>query len=80
MDWLKVFRWGLLLFGVYIIFQILRKIFGGSWGFEDLVTALLVMNLGATFTTTFTLHSRMNKINARLSEHLGWHKGQEKKN
>ena len=75
MDWQKIFNWLLLLFAIYIIIEILRKIFGGSLGFEELVTALLVMNISATFT----LHSKMNKINARLSEHLGWHKGHEKK-
>ena len=49
---------------VYLIFELLRKLFGGSLGFEELVIGLLIANLGYSFY-----------INAQLSEHLGWHKG-----
>jgi len=83
MNLQKIFNWLLLLFALFIIFQILRKIFGGSWGLEELVTALLVMNLGATLalhSRLIAVHLKIHKIDVKLSEHLGWHKGQERKN
>lgn len=48
----------------YLVFEIIRKILGGSWGFEELVVGLLLANLGYSFY-----------INSKLSGHLGWHKG-----
>lgn len=61
----KVIQWLLILFIIYIIIEIFRKILGGSLGFEEIVIALLVANLGYTFY-----------LNSTMSEHLGWHKGQ----
>jgi len=65
MEFNKIIQWLLVLFMVYIIIEVLRKIFGGSLGFEEIVIALLVANLGYTFY-----------LNSTMSEHLGWHKGQ----
>jgi len=39
-----------ILFGLYILIQILRVIFGGSWTNEDLIIGLLIFNLGCIFT------------------------------
>jgi len=39
-----------ILFGLYILIQILRIIFGGSWTTEDLIIGLLIFNLGSIFT------------------------------
>ncbi len=39
-----------MLFGLYILIQILRIIFGGSWTTEDLIIGLLIFNLGSIFT------------------------------
>jgi len=66
MKWNNLFYWLLVLFVLYLIIEIIRKIFGGSLGFEDLVIALLVANLGYSFY-----------ISSKLSNHLGWHKGKE---
>lgn len=63
-TWLHIFYWLLGLFVLYLIFEVIRKILGGSLGFEEIVIALLVANLGYSFY-----------INAKLSEHIGWHKG-----
>ena len=39
-----------ILFGLYILIQILRAIFSGSWTTEDLIIGLLIFNLGSIFT------------------------------
>ena len=73
MNWVRIFYWLLGLFVVYLIIELIRKIFGGSLSFEALVIGLLVANLGYTIA----LHTKMSNINAKLSEHLEWHKGKE---
>lgn len=65
-NWKKIGYWILILFAVYLVIELLRKLLGGSLGFEELVIGLLLANLGYSFY-----------INTQLSEHLGWHKGQE---
>ncbi len=39
-----------ILFGLFILIQILRVIFDGSWTNEDLIIGLLIFNLGSIFT------------------------------
>jgi len=60
----KIFTLVLGAFVVYLIIEVLRKVFGGSLGFEELTIGLLVANLGYSF-----------KLHHTLSEHIGWHKG-----
>ena len=67
-TWEKILYWLLVLFMVYLIFELIRKLFGGSLGFEELVIGLLIANLGYSFY-----------INSKISEHLGWHKGKDNK-
>jgi hypothetical protein len=64
MEFKKIIYWLLIIFTVYIIIELIRNIFGGSLGFEEMAIGLLVANLGYSFY-----------INARISEHIGWHKG-----
>ena len=64
---LKKILYGLLfLFLVYLMIELLRKVLGGSLGFEEIVIALLIANLGYSFY-----------INSKLSEHMGWHRGKD---
>ncbi len=72
-TWQKVLYWLLGLFGIYLIFELIRKILGGSLGFEELVIGLLIANLGYVIA----LHSKISSVTSRLSEHIGWHKGRE---
>jgi hypothetical protein len=44
---LKVF---LTLFGAYLLYQIIKKMMGGSWSVEELILGLIIFNIGATFT------------------------------
>ena len=58
----------LILAGVFIAYQLLLSLLGGSWPFESIIIALIVFNLGITW-----------KINAKLEGHVGWHKGRDSK-
>jgi len=46
---------------------------GRSLGFEELVIGLLIANLGFSFS----IKDSVNRIESKLSGHLGWHKGKE---
>ena len=61
--WQKILYWLNVILTVYIIVEIIRKILGRSLGFEEIVVGLLIANLGYSFY-----------INAKLSEHIGWHR------
>lgn len=39
-----------IIFGLFLLFQILKNIRGGSWGTEEIVIGLLIFNLGGLFT------------------------------
>ncbi len=78
--------------GIIIIIQILRIIFGGSWGVEDAILALLVLNITLTFGLVgYMLHNniglndkltslndKISSVNTKIESHLEWHKGKEK--
>ena len=72
----KILYWLFILFLVYLIFELSRKILGWSLGFEELTIGLLIANLGYSFY----LRESINKINSKISGHIGWHKGKEKIN
>ena len=49
----------LLILGLFLIYQIIRKIFIGSWSTEDIILTLLIFNLGCVFTIILNL-ARLN--------------------
>ncbi|HLC74406.1 MAG TPA: hypothetical protein VJH88_00955 [Candidatus Nanoarchaeia archaeon] len=65
----QVLYWLFIAFLAYLTFELARKIIGGSLGFEELVIALLIANIGYSFH----LKESINKIDAKLAGHLGWH-------
>ena len=67
---MKIFYWLLGIFTIYLIIEIIRKILGGSLGFEELIMGLLIANLGYIIG----LHNKISKVDSKLSGHLGWHK------
>lgn len=67
----KILYWLFFAFLIYLAYELLRKILGYSLGFEELVIALLVANIGYNFY----LKDSINKIDKKLSGHMGWHKG-----
>ena len=67
------FKWVdvlLILLGLFIAYQLLRAIFGGSWQTEAIIISLLIFNLGLTW-----------KLSLKLEGHINWHKfrNEEKK-
>ena len=70
-PFLRVLYWVFLLFLIYLIFELTRKIFGGSLGFEEIVIGLLIANLGFSFY----MRGYISEIDSKISGHLGWHKG-----
>lgn len=71
----KILYWIFLAFLIYLIYELLRKLFSGSLGFEELIIGLLIANLGYSFY----LISSINKVDTKISSHIGWHKGKEDK-
>lgn len=67
----KVAYWVFVIFLVYLIFELIRKLIGGSLGFEELVIGLLIANLGYSFY----LKGSINSLESKMSGHIGWHKG-----
>jgi hypothetical protein len=68
MKAMKILYWMLTVLVIYLIIEILRKILGGSLSFEGIALGMLTANLGYSFY-----------LGAKLSEHIGWHKGKESK-
>ena len=52
---LKLIQISSIIFGIFLLIQILRKVFGGSWSTEDIVVALLLFNTSIIFTSTIIL-------------------------
>jgi len=45
----------LIILGLFIAYQIILKIFGGSWATEDIIVALLIFIIGFVFTIALNL-------------------------
>ncbi|MBI2449190.1 hypothetical protein HYV49_02750 [Candidatus Pacearchaeota archaeon] len=60
LSWIDIL---LILLGLFIAYQIIRKIIGGSWQTESLIIALLIFNLGLTW-----------RLNMKFEGHMAWHK------
>ncbi len=75
MNFRKIFYWLLTLFGIYVIFEIVRTILGGSLSFEQLVIAILVLIMGLIYK----ISTQLSDLNSKISGHIGWHKGQDAK-
>ena len=57
-QWQKLFYWLLALFIIYLIIELIRKLIGGSLGFEELVIGLLIANL----LYSFYINSKLQDI------------------
>ena len=62
-DWLEVV---LIIFGLFIAYQLLKAILGGSWQTESLIIAFLVFNLGLTW-----------KLTTKFEGHMSYHRFKE---
>lgn len=63
-SWIDIL---LILFGLFLAYQLLRAILGGSWQTESLIIGLLLFNLGLTW-----------KLNMKFEGHINWHKFKSK--
>ena len=43
------FQLAYIIFGLYLVFQILLKLFGGSWSAEGIIMGLVIANVSVTF-------------------------------
>ena len=65
----------LILFGLFIAYQLLKKIIGGSWQTESLIIALLVFNLGIVWK----MNNSLWKLNSKFDRHIIRHKFKDEK-
>ncbi len=56
-----------IVFGLFIAYQLIRKILGGSWGTEDIITAMVIANITVTFGLAINTTKGITKINSELS-------------
>ncbi len=63
-DWVEML---LALIGLFIAYQLLKKILGGSWQTESLIIAMLFLNLGLIW-----------KLSMKFEGHMNWHKFKSK--
>ncbi|MFA5173666.1 MAG: hypothetical protein WC438_00630 [Candidatus Pacearchaeota archaeon] len=57
----------MFIFGILIIYQLIKKILGGSWNSEDIIVALLIFNLGCLFTIILNL-AKLNSDHEHLEK------------
>lgn len=70
---IKIMYWMFFIFLAYLIYELARKILGGSLGFEEIVMGLLVANLGYSFY----LSNSISRLDSKISGHIGWHRGKD---
>ncbi len=58
----------LILLGLFIAYQLIRAILGGSWQTESLIISLLIFNLGLTW-----------RLSMNFEGHITWHKVVDRK-
>lgn len=68
------------ILGIIVIIQILKALFGGTWQIEDIILALVILNLTITFSVggyLINLNNKISTVNGKLEGHFGWHRGVE---
>ncbi len=76
---MSIFYWLLGLFIIYLIIELLRKMFGGSLGFEELVVGLLIANIGYVISLNNSLNNKIARIDTKIEGHISWHRGHDSK-
>lgn len=71
--------WLATIFGIYVAYQIVKILLGGSWGVEDAILALVVLNITITFGSLIHSNSRLSKLESKLHGHIEWHRGKDSK-
>ena len=78
----RIGYWLFFLFLIYVIYELARKILGGSLGYEALAIGLLLTNIGFSFylreaigKSETRLLSAINNVDTKMETHVGWHMG-----
>ena len=61
-----------------IIMQMIKKLAGGSWEIEDIILALVILNLTITFGIggyLIHLNNKIAGVDRKIHGHIEWHKG-----
>ncbi|HLC75458.1 MAG TPA: hypothetical protein VJH88_06430 [Candidatus Nanoarchaeia archaeon] len=61
-----------------VFVQLIRYIFGGTWLIEDIILALVVLNLTITFGIggyLISLNDTISQVDKKLYGHFEWHRG-----
>ena len=80
--WFTIAQFVAYFIALLLIIQLLRKIFGGSWAIEDIILALVILNLTLTFSiSSYLIHinTKIAKVEHKVYGHLEWHRGKEHK-
>lgn len=70
------------ILAVILAIQLFRAIFGGTWAIEDIILALVVLNLTVTFGLggyLIHLSNKISDVKTKVVGHIEWHKGKDKK-
>ena len=71
LDWFDIL-W--ILLGLFLAYQLLRAILGGTWQPETLIITFLFFNLGLLWK----INTNLLKLNMKFEGHIAWHKAREK--
>lgn len=71
-SWIDIL---LIILGLIIAYQLILKIFGGSWQTEAVIIGLLMLNLGLTWKLALNFY----KLDMKFDGHIRWHKSRDEK-
>ena len=68
------------IFAAIAIYQIIRKLTGGSWAAEDIILSIVMINLTMTFGIAgymINLNNKIASVDRKIHGHIEWHKGKD---
>ena len=63
------------ILAIIIVVQIIKYIFGGTWQIENVILAIVILNM----TISFGLISKISRVDKTLHGHIEWHRGKDGK-
>ena len=67
---IRIIEISIALFGLFVIYQIMRYVFGGSWNTEQIILTLVAINTGCVFTIGIigaVMRSDINHLNRQFT-------------
>jgi len=62
-----------IILSVIIIIQLIKTLLGGSWDAQDIIVALVILNI----TISFMIMGHLNHLSKRIHGHIQWHRGRD---